>query len=300
MRRICFLILLMTLSLFGVSAQTDTPPEKADDNLIIAFYNIKWLGNRQHDYEALAKIISQFDVCVVLEIKKETAFAELGDLLVARSDENWAYAHGPRSKRPNGRYFEAFGVIYNSDRVQLGQGVVSNIWDEKEIYRNDPFYATFNSDFGHFTLLGVHTRYNDDAYGSRLKEVSGIPRLVKYLREKLNQDAIIVGGDFNYTADNPHLRSSMARAKLESANVDSKTTFSDSSADYVNDYDHIFVSKTLKPLVAEAGALDVTSWVFGEKTAQTLRRSHDELSDHLPVFVVLQSQVDPDTQADEE
>ena len=46
-------------------------PQKTDDNIVVASYNIKWLGQAKHDLNKLAIVIEHFDVCGILEVKDE-------------------------------------------------------------------------------------------------------------------------------------------------------------------------------------------------------------------------------------
>lgn len=65
-------------------ALTDTPPQRTKDNLIVAVYNIQWLGEKPHDLDKLAEVIQRFDVCGIVEIKDESALAESTGLSVVQ------------------------------------------------------------------------------------------------------------------------------------------------------------------------------------------------------------------------
>lgn len=121
--------------------QTFDPPERTENTIVVACYNIKWLGYGAKESDRLARVVEHFDVCGVLEIKREEALRDLRDALEARTGEDWGYVYGVRTHRPGGRYHETYGALWRRDRVQLGDGVISNAWDLEEAYRNDPFFV---------------------------------------------------------------------------------------------------------------------------------------------------------------
>ena len=139
-------------------AQTATLPVRTAENVIVAAYNVQFIGERDHDLKKLAKIIQHFDVCGIIEIKRESVLAELvRELEALDPSKDWGFAHGIRTHRPAGRYHEAFGVGWRRDRAQLGDGVISNFWDLEEAYRNDPFIVSFKSGSFDFALVLLHT-----------------------------------------------------------------------------------------------------------------------------------------------
>ena len=80
------------LALFGmiflaglVFSQTAQVPQRTDNNVIVASYNIKWIGEIHHDFDKLAEVIQNFDVCGIIEIKSEAALGELTKSLKAKS-----------------------------------------------------------------------------------------------------------------------------------------------------------------------------------------------------------------------
>lgn len=96
-----------------------------------------------HKLDKLAEVIENFDVCGILEVKKESEVAELAEALHTRTNHDWGYVYGIRTHRPHGTYHEAYAAVWRRDRVQLGNGVISNIWDLEDAFRNDPFIVSF-------------------------------------------------------------------------------------------------------------------------------------------------------------
>ena len=299
---LCILLALAALTAGTGKAQgVSLPPERHEDNLIVAFYNIKWLGNTPHDLSKLADVIQHFDICAVLEIKQESELKELWETLVNQTGEDWGYVMGPRTNRPRGSYHESYAYLYRRDRVEVGNGLTSNIFDQGEVYRNDPMLATFVSDIGEFTLLAIHTRWSNDEDGTRAGEVKAIPGQLQMLRDRLEVENIIVGGDFNYKSSSRVLQNAMRQADLIQVDNSDKTTFKRAATGYANDYDHIFVSREVEDMVVnKARALDVTTLIYGDRSVANMKKSKSELSDHLPVFVELSDSSDDDISGDEE
>jgi hypothetical protein len=59
----CCLMLFLLLGAGPAWSQTPELPARTDDNLIVAFYNIQWIGEKPHGVTKLAEIIQHFDVC---------------------------------------------------------------------------------------------------------------------------------------------------------------------------------------------------------------------------------------------
>ena len=93
MRRCLCLVVVFTVALIAAigfaedaGTHTSTPPAREENNLIVAAYNIQFVGQRQHDLAKLAHVIQHFDVCGVLEIKNEAVLEELVGALKTFSD----------------------------------------------------------------------------------------------------------------------------------------------------------------------------------------------------------------------
>jgi len=161
-------------------------PTRTENNLIVASYNIKWLGHTKHDPGKLAKVIQNFDICGIIEIKKVSALIEIVQKLEAQTEFKWGYTYGLRTHRPQGKYYEAYGVIWRKDRAEI-QGLVSGVWDVEETFRNDPYIVSFKSGQFDFALMLIHTRWTDDIEGSREDEVLSLATHLNWMRDFLNE-----------------------------------------------------------------------------------------------------------------
>jgi len=278
-------ILALLFAARGALAQTLEPPERRENTIVVASYNIKWLGYGENDYERLARVIEHFDVCGVLEIKREEALRDLRDALEAHTGEEWGYVYGVRTHRPGGRYHEAYGALWRRDRVQLGDGVVSNAWDLEEAYRNDPFFVSFRAGEFDFTLLLVHTRYSDDEEGTRLGEVRMLPEQINWMRGVTHEKDIILAGDFNYGGEHEEMRAMAIEAGLERINANAPSTFKTDGSGFRNPYDHMYISAVdTAEYDGACEVLDPTEVAYGTATAAHRKRARTETSDHAPVW----------------
>lgn len=288
-----FSLLVSTLlSAQGVSKV----PERTTDNLIVASYNIKWLGQSKHDYKKLAKAISNFDVCGVLEVKKETAVAELTEAIEKYTGKDWGYVYGFRSTNPSGKYYEAYAAIYRRDRVQLGDGLISNIWDKNEAYRNDPYVISFKSGNFDFSLFLIHTRWSNDDDGSRKNEVLEIKNQLDFYSTITKERDILVMGDFNYNGSDKVMQEMAVQTNLAQCDTNPLTTYKNDYSAYASAYDHLYLSlkHTTEYVSGSSNAFDVTNYIYGNNSAKNMKKSKSELSDHLPVFGVFKTNMKDD------
>jgi len=280
-------IAVLTTLLWNLSQAADYAiPQRTENNVIVASYNIKWLGQWTHDLTKLAKVIANFDVCGIIEVKKVSEVAKLADALKQETGKEWGYTYGIQTRRPKGSYYEAYAVVWRKDRVQLGNGVISNIWDPEEVYRNDPFIVSFKRKYFDFCLFLVHTRYDADPEGNRETEVKMLADQITSLRSFMSEADIILLGDFNYDGDNPAMKEMAEAASMTRIDPDANSTFKGDYSGYKNAYDHIYISEpdTTEFIQGQCAVLDSTKLVYGDDSKQNMKASEKDLSDHLPVW----------------
>lgn len=275
--------------------QTATAPTRTEDNLIVAAYNIQWLGDKAHDNKKLARVIQHFDVCGVIEIKRETELPKLVRELEALTGKDWGYVFGVRTHRPNGAYHEAYGAVWRKDRVELGDGVVGGIWDLEEAYRNDPYIVSFKRKNFDFVLGLLHTRWSDDDEGSREQEVAMIAEHIDWMKGFLDERDLILAGDFNYPLGSVEMKQLVEETELTALDKNPKSTFKRDGTGYASSYDHIFAGPGTTEYIADScNTLDVTRLIYGGNSPVKMRKARRELSDHLPVFAVFNVAGDDD------
>lgn len=286
--RVVAAVLVLSLWQASVRAQVSEVPDRNPSNLIVASYNIKWLGQTPHDIEKLAEVIQHFDICGVIEIRNERALAELGDQLETLTGEDWGHAFGMRTHRPSGSYHEAYGVLWRRDRAQLGDGIISGVWDRDEDFRNDPYIVSFASGRIDFAMALIHTRWSNDPEGTRAGEVKAMAQQINHIRGFLAEPDILVAGDFNYSAKSPNMKPLTEISDLVELSARDKTTFKTAGDGFASSYDHMYATESFAKLVnGSARALDVSTLVYGNQDPENMKRARIELSDHLPVFVIL-------------
>ena len=84
-------------------AQSEAPLARCDGNVIVAAYNILWID--QQDINKLPEVSQHFDVCSMLEIKKENEIRKLVNALETKTRMYWG-VFGVRTYPPEGRYAE--------------------------------------------------------------------------------------------------------------------------------------------------------------------------------------------------
>ena len=86
----------------------------------------------------------------------------------------------------------------------------------------------------------------------------------------------------------------MNKADLYELTSSDKTTIGKKNI-YINSYDHIFGTQSILSLVDEksGNAFDVTQFLYGERSEHTMKESKRELSDHIPVFIELNRDMNP-------
>lgn len=283
--------LIVPLLAFVVSApalaQTADIPARTDNNLIVAVYNIQWLGQKAHELGKLADVIEHFDVTGIVEVKKEEAVAKLVAELETKTGKDWGYTFGVRTQRPYGTYHEAYAVVWRTDRVTL-EGLVGGVWDRHEAFRNDPYIVSFRRKAFDFSMILVHTRWTDDRDGSRASEVLELGEQVKWLRGFLPEKDILVAGDFNYPGTKTVMKKFATTGGLLQVDANPKTTFKSNNTGYANSYDHIYISEshTSEYIAGSAAAIDTTKIIYGDNSVSSMAASKKELSDHLPVIAV--------------
>lgn len=281
-----FTILGVSLSLSAAEAASTDIPDRTDTNVIVAAYNIQFFGQRSHDLAKLATVIQHFDVCGIVELKNETAIRDLAAELTALTGHQWGYTFGVRTHRPGGSYHEAFGAVWRRDRVMLGDGVVSGIWDLEEAFRNDPYVVSFRKGNFDFALLLVHTRWTNDDEGTREGEVAMLAEQFVWMEDFVMDGDFILAGDFNYPATASQMDVLADFAGLRHVDPNEPSTFKRDNSDYASPYDHIYISGNTTDLEfsGESGIFDATEHVYGDNSVANMALSKRELSDHLPVW----------------
>lgn len=268
-------------------AQTAQIPTREDNNLIVAAYNIQWIGQKGHDYDKLAEVIRHFDVCGIIEVKREKSLSDLAKALQEKTGKDWGFVYGVRTHLPPSSYYEAFGVLWRRDRVELS-GLVGGVWDYEEAFRNDPYIVSFKRGNFDFAMLLVHTRWDAGSTINRAKEVKMIADQVNWMQGFLDERDFLVAGDFNYKGDHDDMKPLAEESGLVQLDRDPKSTYRTDGTGFSSSYDHIYVleDETSEYVPDSCNTLHTAIVAYGNDDPEAMKKARSKLSDHLPVFAV--------------
>ncbi|NKB97218.1 MAG: hypothetical protein GKR90_01775 [Pseudomonadales bacterium] len=194
------------------------PAKRADQNLLIASWNIKEFGHtNQRLPEAffyIAEIIAQFDLVAVQELKSGMADLEL---LMRILGSDWDFIVNDITNGTDGNS-ERSAYLFNKERVQLsGLAGEITLWDEltagsaiKQLKRA-PYLTGFKSGWKTFAMINLHLHPGDDADDLALRG-EDVRLLLAAIAEKIARNQLwsrnlILVGDFNfYDADEATIR----------------------------------------------------------------------------------------------
>lgn len=247
----------------------------------IASFNTLHLGwDNDKDYKKMASIINNFDLVGIEEVMSPKGLEEVVIILNQVSTSKWNY-HISNKKVGRSTYKEYYGYIYN-DSVDF---ISSNGFypDKNDLFERDPYGATFKIGKVDFTYVLLHSIFGDSKE-IRMKENSNLDKVYHYYQNHdKNENDIIIGGDFNLSADYPAFDITKVDDISYALNPVLKTSIGNKGL--VSAYDNIFYSKHTKEIIS-AGAYDFTNSNFS-----SIRKT---VSDHIPVFIVLDTSEDDD------
>ena len=227
---------------------------RADENLIIASWNLKEFGHTTQrlpeSYFYIAEILSYFDLICIQEIK--TTLNDL-QIIMRLLGNDWGYLVNDITEGNAGNS-ERSCYIFNKKRVQLA-GLAGEIvlWDtltatsEIKQLKRTPYITGFTAGWKTFALINVHlhpgSKPEDVAY--RKEEVNLLLQALAYKRShgRLWTENLVVIGDFNFydgaTKDTPTIAAINQAGFRE---VESLIGI-DTNASQTEAYDHFFLTR---------------------------------------------------------
>lgn len=291
--------------------------QRSHNNLVIGSWNIRAFDEgeprRDESYHYIAEIIDHFDVCTVQEVKKDLDPLKR---LVKLLGPNWSYFVTDVTEGSKGnRERQAF--LYNKNRVRfrnlVGEITLGNdhLIDGEQISRT-PFFASFQAGWFRFTLCSVHIVFGDDK-SKRTAEISALAkRLVK--RAKDEDEVYVMIGDMNIEKRDDSIFKGLSDNGL------TVPDFGPTNLKGNRYFDQIaFTSDQQKTKFVRSGTVDWRNNVYGqsdkdfyEHIAKTKRVEKGknpyknwntsyqkdyasfEMSDHLPIWVELETDFSDD------
>jgi endonuclease/exonuclease/phosphatase family metal-dependent hydrolase len=289
-------------NLFALRRQLDKeiPSKDAEDNLLLATWNIRELGKRAPKHGArlsdsfyyLAEIIARFDFVAVQEVNELADWERVMTIL----GSSWDYIATDVTDAELGGNGERLTFVYDRRKVRFrniaGEIVLpkdmlisrveieasekekeSRLVDGKQL-RRSPFIASFQSAWFRFDICTVHIYYGADS-GAKLKErIEEIQQVARYLSKRADEaledgKALILLGDFNIV--HPEHKTMQAltgegfvvpRALRLSSNID-RTKYYDQIAFKCSPDVLDYVEKQSdNPLLRNAGVFDIFKSVY--------------------------------------
>lgn len=183
--------------------------KKADQNLIIASWNIREFGHltkrRPEAYFYIAEILNRFDLIAIQEIK-----SSLDDLNIVMRllGSDWEYMINDITEGSAGNS-ERSAYIYNTKRVKLAgiSGEISlheKLTKDSEIkqLKRSPYITGFIAGWKKFSLINLHLHPNNRATDLVYRKEE-VRLLLAAIKEKVDRgrfwnENLIMVGDFNF------------------------------------------------------------------------------------------------------
>lgn len=169
----------------------------------IASFNIQVFGDKKLSDSrvayTLAKIIQQFDVVAIQEIRTQND-RHMEDFvrLVNSAGAHYDYVVGPRLG--NSKSTEQYAYVFNTDKIMIDRVSVYTVGDPDNLLHREPLVASFSTKVDAsvaftFTLVNVHTDPDAPVLAQELQALAEVYRVVR--RAGGNEDDVIMLGDFN-------------------------------------------------------------------------------------------------------
>ncbi|EGN63088.1 hypothetical protein HMPREF0401_00449 [Fusobacterium animalis 11_3_2] len=251
----------------------------------IASFNILRLGAVKKDIVQTAKILKGFDIVGLVEVMNRNGVEELVDELNKQSDEKWDYHISPFGVGSS-KYKEYFAYIYKKDKVKFikSEGFYKN---GKSSLLREPYGATFQIGNFDFTFVLVHTIYGNNE-SQRKAENYKMVDVYNYFQDRdEKENDIFIAGDFNLYALDESFRPLYKHADKITYAIDPAIKTTIGVKGRANSYDNFFFSqKYSQEFTGSSGALD-----FSGDNPKLMR---EIVSDHIPVFIVVETSKDDD------
>jgi hypothetical protein len=206
-----------TLERLRAQLSAEIPPKDAEDNLLLATWNIRDLGKAgggfgygerlPETYFYIAQILARFDFIAVQEVNELWAWEEVMSVL----GPHWGFIASDVTEGKSGNG-ERIVYLYDKRKVSFrdiaGEIVLQpstliskNSKGGKQFART-PYIASFQAGWRKFDICSVHIYYGSES-GAKLKrrieEIGGIARLLAQRAKAENKagKTMVLAGDFN-------------------------------------------------------------------------------------------------------
>ena len=279
-KKLIFVIII--LSLFCCSKKkisdfnSQSGVSRSENTVLIASFNALRLGEKQKDYSAFAKILSNFDLIGLEEVMNEKGVKKVRAHLEKLTQENWDYIISDHSVGSE-NYREFYAFIYRKNKFLEAKPVGFYAEKDENEFMREPFGAYFKSGNFDFVYIIAHSVFGDKEK-QRLIEASNYVNVYEYFSKLTDEDDIIIAGDFNMSADSLAFKNLSEKYDV-SYILDPKenpTTLSDTKL--VSSYDNFFINR--KKTKEFTGNYGVYNFISNNNYAEIKKY----ISDHLLIF----------------
>ena len=250
--------------------------KKNEEKIIIASFNAMRLGEKEKNYEVMAKVLSNFDLIGIEEVMHEKGLKKLKAHLIKLTGEKWEYIISENSVGSEG-YREYYGYIYRKEKFQEVRKLGFYKEKNENEFMREPYGAYFKSGNFDFVYVISHSIFGDKET-QRLIEASNYINVYEYFLKKSEESDIIIAGDFNVPADSPAFRNLSEKVGVSYllSPEENPTTLSDERL--VSSYDNFFINKEkTKEFLENSGVYN-----FVKSNNYAIIKKY--ISDHLPIF----------------
>jgi deoxyribonuclease-1-like protein len=255
--------------------------------LRIGSFNMLHVGERKDkDYERLARIVAQFDLCGVLELENEQALRDLTAALGA----GWSHVISDREagdpERPG--TFEFYGFVFRSSKVTPLDSPTGFFQDTDSTFSREPYFTSFRSGHFDFTMLLLHAESPGNT-SNLTTELEHLPDVFQFVQDlDPNENDVLMAGDFNRSPSTnsggttPAWQAFLAVPQMDCVIPDDAlTSLSSKPTGFANHYDEIcLVRNATREFSGTGGAFDFVAAMFEGRNTPAKKF----VSDHLPVW----------------
>lgn len=252
----------------------------------IASFNALRLGKGEKDYMGTAEAIKSFHMVGLVEIMNRRGVEELADSLHKITGRKWDYHISPYPEGDSG-YKEYYGYIWQKDEVELIEEL-GFYPDLENRFTRPPYGAFFRMGNFDFIMVMAHSIFGKNA-SLRRAEAFNYDEVYDYFQSLDGKEKdVLIAGDFNLSANDEAFEqlTLLHPDKIVYA-IDPTLKTTIGSKGLANSYDNIFLSTIhTQEFKGKSGKYDFTRGDY--------IRARKEISDHLPVFIVVDTEEDDD------
>ena len=226
------------------------PSRKAEENLLVASWNIKEFGHTtqrlNEAYFYIAEILARFDLVAVQEVKSTLKDLEI---IMRILGSDWDYLINDITEGDEGNS-ERSAYLFNNKRIRLS-GLAGEIllWSEltegseiKQLKRT-PYITGFKAGWKSFAMVNLHLHPGDkeDDVAFRKEEIRLLLAALEAKTNELWTRNLVLSGDFNLyeSKDGPAVELFTQAGYSEVEGLKGK----DTNASQTEAYDRLFVRK---------------------------------------------------------